>query len=143
MGAPSPLAAPMPPQGAPPPNPLMGQAPSAPPMAQNRPVNPLALAAAHKVGIAIGRHLKKRMQTPPGKVHGAGGGQDDAIPARLSDGEYIVPSDAVSKLGDGSTNAGGKKLDQLVHHVRVHKSGSGFPPKAKNPLAYIPKTGGA
>ncbi len=130
-----PLAAPqMAPQGAPPAMPPQGM----PPRPQAA-VNPLALAAAHKVGVAIGQHLRKTHMTPPGKVSGAGGGQDDAIPAKLSDGEYIVPSESVSQLGDGSTNAGAKKLDAMVHHIRAHKTskGSAYPPKAKNPLSYL------
>jgi hypothetical protein len=34
-----------------------------------------------------------------GEVDGPGGPRDDAIPARLSDGEYIVPADVVSRKG--------------------------------------------
>ncbi len=64
-------------------------------------------------------------------IHGQGGGLDDAIPAllggrqpaALSDGEYVIPADVVSMMGDGSSNAGGKKLDQLVAKVRVQKTG--------------------
>lgn len=103
--------------------------------------------AAYLVGHSIGKRLKPRtapkaspLLTPPGQVVGAGGGQDDAIPAKLSDGEFIIPADVVSKLGDGSTNAGGKKLTQMLHQVRAQKAVKGFPPKAKkNPLSYIPK----
>jgi hypothetical protein len=78
-------------------------------------------------------------KTPTGPVRGKGKGQDDAVPARLSDGEYIVPSEVVSMLGDGSSRAGGKELDKMVTAIRAQKTskGSGFPPKAKSPLAYI------
>lgn len=112
--------------------------PQAPMPPQGKPVNPLMLKAVHEVGVAVGKHLKGK-RTPLGQVHGAGGGQDDAIPAKLSDGEYIVPAEAVSQLGDGSSDAGGKKLDQMVHNIRTHKTskGSQFPPKAKNPLSYV------
>ncbi len=132
-----PLAAPqMAPQGAPPAMPPQGM----PPRPQAA-VNPLALAAAHKVGVAIGQHLRKTHMTPPGKVSGAGGGQDDAIPAKLSDGEFVTPADVVAHLGDGSTDAGAKKLTQMNNTVRAHKvsKGSGYPPKAHNPLSYIKK----
>ena len=142
MGAPpmapqNPLAAAMPPQMSPqgmPPRPMM------PPQGKP-PVNPLMLKAAHEVGLAIGEHIKrKRMaasHTPDGQVHGKGGGQDDAIPARLSQGEFVVPADVVSHLGDGSSNHGAKKLTQMMHKVRADKAGKGFPKKAKNPLSYI------
>lgn len=103
------------------------------------PVNPLTLQAAHHIGVAIGKHLKNKMHTPDGQVQGEGGGQDDVVPARLSQGEYVVPADVVSHLGDGTTNAGGKALDHLVKKVRHQKAVKGFPPKAKNPLSYLPK----
>lgn len=103
------------------------------------PVNPLLLKGLHTVGVAIGEHLKKHSPLFSGKVNGQGGGQDDAIPAKLSDGEYVVPADVTSHLGDGSSTAGGKALDHLVKNVREQKAVKGFPPKSKNPLAYIPK----
>jgi hypothetical protein len=40
-------------------------------------------------------------------------------------------------LGDGSTEAGGRKLQHMVHKVRQHKATKKFPPKARNPLAYV------
>lgn len=96
---------------------------------------------AYKVGHAIGKHLKTPTFTGDGQVSGPGKGQDDAIPAKLSQDEYVIPADIVSHLGDGSSNAGGKVLDHMVHQVRAQKakSGSGFPPKAHNPLSYLPK----
>lgn len=107
---------------------------------QGQPVNPLMLKGLHTLGVAIGEHIKKHspLFTGHGKVHGKGGGQDDAVPARLSQDEYVVPADIVSHLGDGSSNAGGDKLDAMVKNVRKQKAGKGFPPKAKNnPLNYI------
>ena len=122
--------------------------PQAPPqgMPQQQPAqpNPLQLAAVHKMGVAIGQHLKAHgydpNKTPDGIVKGHGGGQDDAVPAKLSQDEFIVPADVVAHLGDGSSNEGGKKLVKMLHNVRAEKTKnkSGFPPKAKsNPLAYI------
>lgn len=74
----------------------------------------------------------------PGPVSGEGGGQDDVIPAALSDGEYVISADVVSALGDGSTEAGAKKLDAMMDQVRSHKTGrQNFPPKAKSPLSYV------
>lgn len=122
-----PVAPPMPPQGA----------------APQQAANPLNLAAAHKIGMAIGQHLKAHgydpHKTPDGIVKGQGGGQDDAVPAHLSQDEFVVPADVVAHLGDGSSNEGGKKLEGMLHKVRAHKvsRGANFPPKSKNPLAYI------
>lgn len=101
-------------------------------------------AARYEIGKRIGSALRQKLlgMTPDGKVSGPGGGQDDAVPAKLSQDEYVVPADVTSMLGDGSSNAGGKKLDQMVHAVRAHKvsRGSGFPPKAKSPTSYMRKT---
>lgn len=104
---------------------------------------------ALKIGAAIGQHLNSVSKSktpidggmpPQGVVKGPGGGQDDLVMAKLSQGEYIIPAEVVSQLGDGSTEAGGKALDKMVSSVRKQKTGSGkFPPKAKNPLSYIKK----
>lgn len=68
------------------------------------------------------------------------GGQADTVKALLSGGEYVMDADIVSSLGDGDTNAGAAKLDQMRQAVRKHKrsapSGK-IPPKAKSPLEYM------
>lgn len=126
-------------------NPLMPSPPTQMPTqtqtSPTLPANPLTIQAAHNVGVALGKHLKNTMMTPPGQVKGAGGGQDDAVPAKLSQDEYVLSADIPAALGDGSSNEGAKKLDQFVKNVRAHKTKNGgkFPPKAKNPLAYLPK----
>ena len=66
-----------------------------------------------------------------GKVAvGPGGGLDDLIPttidghtaAELSDGEFVVPADVVSMMGDGSSSAGARRLYDLVKQVRQLKT---------------------
>lgn len=68
-----------------------------------------------------------------GKVAiGPGGGLDDLIPtsingqraAALSDGEFVVPADVVSMMGDGSSNAGARRLYDLVRQIRQEKTGT-------------------
>lgn len=68
-----------------------------------------------------------------GKVAvGPGGGMDDLIPttidggrlANLSDGEFVIPADVVSAVGDGSTNAGATRLYDLVKAIRQQKTGT-------------------
>lgn len=73
-------------------------------------------------------------------VGGAGGGQDDLIPALLADGEYVMDADIVAALGDGSSKEGAKKLDRMREAIRKHKRAAPvnkIPPKAKSPLAYL------
>ena len=79
---------------------------------------------------------------PMNYVQGGTPGQADAIPAQLSDGEYVMDADVVSALGDGNNAAGAKKLDQMREGVRAHKRSAPankIPPKAKSPLAYLKK----
>jgi hypothetical protein len=56
-----------------------------------------------------------------GDVSGDGDGRSDSIPARLSDGEYVMDAETVSMLGDGSSKAGAKKLDQFRVKLRKQK----------------------
>jgi hypothetical protein len=66
-----------------------------------------------------------------GMVNGVGDGMDDMIPATLegeqdvvlSDGEFIVPADVVSGLGNGSTDAGADSLYEMMDRVRQLRTG--------------------
>jgi hypothetical protein len=59
-------------------------------------------------------------------VRGKGDGVSDSVPAtiggrqpaRIADGEYIVSSEAVKKLGNGSTEAGARKLYAMMDRVQ-------------------------
>ena len=46
----------------------------------------------------------------PAQINSPQGSQ----PAQLSEGEYVVPADVVSNMGKGSTDAGGRQLDNMV-----------------------------
>ena len=67
-----------------------------------------------------------------GMVKGMGDGMDDMIPASmtdsdqdvlLSDGEFVVPADVVSGLGNGSSDAGADKLEDMIDRVRELRTG--------------------
>jgi len=70
-------------------------------------------------------------------------GQADTVHAKLSEGEYVIPADVVSHLGDGNSVAGAKALDAMLKQVRQTKAPAmkkgALPPKAKSPLAYVGK----
>ena len=72
---------------------------------------------------------------------GGGSGRDDSIPARLSDGEYVIDAETVALLGNGSTDAGARALDTMRKNVRMQKGKAlakgKFSPNAKSPLAYL------
>jgi hypothetical protein len=75
-----------------------------------------------------------------GMVDGNGGGMDDQVmgmignqrPVAVSPGEYIVPADVVSGLGDGSSKSGADILDELNQAVRMARTGTTEQPR---PLA--------
>lgn len=43
--------------------------------------------------------------------------------ARLADGEFVIPADVVSHLGNGSSNAGAKKLHAMMDRIRKARTG--------------------
>lgn len=77
-----------------------------------------------------------------GHLNGHTGGQDDLIPAMLSDGEYVIDSSTVSDLGDGNNQSGANKLQAMVQAIRSQKrtSGKKLPPKSKS-IDYYMKMG--
>jgi hypothetical protein len=83
----------------------------------------------------------------PRLLKGPGDGMSDDIPAtianrqpaRLADGEFVVPADVVSHLGNGSTDAGAKKLHQMMTNVRKARTGNPKQGKQINPNKYVPK----
>jgi hypothetical protein len=74
-------------------------------------------------------------------VQGPGTGRSDDIPAVLSDGEYVIDAETVALLGDGSSKAGAKKLDEMRVKVRKHKGRNlakgKFSVNAKRPEKYL------
>ena len=71
-----------------------------------------------------------------GLVEGQGGGMDDQVQGMIGDqqrvavspGEFIVPADVVSGLGDGDTGAGADELDSMMERVRVERTGTAQQP---------------
>lgn len=102
------------------------------------PQQPMVDSQIRRTGYAKGGAIKNPLARAEGSIPGKGmGGHADDVPIMASEGEFMLPADVVSHLGDGSSKAGGKKLDQMVKKVRKHKATKGFPPKARNPLSYI------
>ena len=60
-------------------------------------------------------------------LRGPGDGVSDSIPAkigrnqpaRLADGEFVVPARIVSELGNGSTEAGAKQLYKMLDRIQA------------------------
>jgi len=78
------------------------------------------------------RALTEKVSSMGGRIRGAGGGLDDLIPGtiegrkevRLADGEFVVPADVVSHLGDGSSDHGVRKLTEMMDRIRKVKTGT-------------------
>ncbi len=82
--------------------------------------------------------IPAQSQEGDGMVKGAGDGMADMIPASmegdqdvlLSDGEFVVPADVVSGLGNGSSDAGANKLEDMMDRVRELRTGGKEQPPA-------------
>ena len=79
-------------------------------------------------------------------LKGPGDGMSDSIPgviagkqpARLADGEFVVPADVVSHLGNGSTDAGAKQLYAMMDKVRKARTGKKKQAPAVKANRYMP-----
>jgi hypothetical protein len=79
-------------------------------------------------------------------LKGPGDGMSDSIPAsigrkqpaRLADGEFVVPADVVSHLGNGSTDAGAKQLYSMMNKVRQARTGNSKQGREIQPRKYLP-----
>jgi uncharacterized membrane protein YgcG len=80
-------------------------------------------------------------------LKGPGDGMSDNIPAtiagkqpaRLADGEFVIPADVVSGLGNGSTDAGARLLYKLLDDVRKARTGTKKQGKQIKASKYLPK----
>ena len=73
-------------------------------------------------------------------VQGDGDGTSDSVPAMLANGEFVIPADVVSKLGNGSNDSGAGVLGQMLIAIREHAQNHDpkkLPPKSKSALAYL------
>jgi hypothetical protein len=73
-------------------------------------------------------------------VEGEGDGTSDQVPAMLANGEFVIPADVVSGLGNGSNDAGAEVLQEFLKAIREHKHSAKadkLPPESKGPLAYL------
>ena len=72
-------------------------------------------------------------------------GRSDDIEALLSEGEYVLDAEFVSLIGNGSSEAGAKRLDEMREAVRKHKGSAlaagEISPDALHPLQYLGMSG--
>jgi len=81
-----------------------------------------------------------------GYLDGQGDGMSDSIPAtiegkqpaRLADGEFVVPADVVSHIGNGSSKAGSQRLYSMLDKIRKARTGTKKQGKQIKPEKYMP-----
>ena len=73
-------------------------------------------------------------------VKGGGDGTSDSVPAMLATGEFVIPADVVSSLGNGDNDSGAEVLDEFLSTIRKHKRAADsreLPPDSKGALEYL------
>jgi hypothetical protein len=70
---------------------------------------------------------------------------DGTQEARLSDGEFVIPADVVSHLGNGNSDAGANQLHNMMSNVRKERTGNPEQGKQIDPNKFMPNmaSGGA
>ena len=58
--------------------------------------------------------------------------------ARLSDGEFVMPADIVSHLGNGNSNAGAETLYAMMDRIRKARTGTKKQGKKINTNNFLP-----
>ena len=84
---------------------------------------------------------------PPRCLDGHSDGMEDKVPAHidgkrpaaLSDGEFVIPADVVSHLGNGNSNAGAKRLYEMMDRIRTARTGNHKQGKQINPDKFMPR----
>lgn len=84
---------------------------------------------------------------PPRYLDGHTDGMADNVPAHidrkrpaaLSDGEFVIPADVVSHLGNGNSNAGAKRLYEMMDRIRSARTGNPKQGKQINPNRFLPR----
>lgn len=105
-----------------------------------------SMEAAVEQNFAAGGLGAASQALPPRFLSGGGDGMSDSIKAnidgvqeaRLADGEFVVPADVVSHLGNGSSKAGAKKLYAMMDKIRKARTGSKRQAPEVNAAKYMP-----
>ena len=85
-------------------------------------------------GMATGRYLQGTTDGMADKLRTSIDGHQ---PAALSHGEFVVPADVVSHLGNGNSDAGAKKLYQMMDKIRQARTGTKKQGKEINPDKFM------
>ena len=95
----------------------------------------LGYADGGGIAMAKGRYLQGETDGMADKLP-ARIGRDQ--PAALSHGEFVIPADVVSHMGNGNSDAGAKKLYQMMDKIRMARTGNKKQGKKINPDKFMP-----
>ena len=99
------------------------------------PLEPVRAAQGGLMGLAKGRYLDGPTDGMEDKLKTTIEGEQ---PARLSHGEFVIPADVVSHLGNGNSQAGAKRLYDMMDKIRHARTGTKKQGKQINPDKYLP-----
>tara|TARA_R110000868_G_scaffold181165_12_gene421979 strand:- start:563 stop:2419 length:1857 start_codon:yes stop_codon:yes gene_type:complete len=91
---------------------------------------PVPMAAGGIAKAKQGRYLDGQTDGMADKIPSSIDGKQ---PAALSHGEFVVPADVVSHLGNGNSNAGAEKLYEMMARIREARTGNPHQGKQINP----------
>ena len=104
------------------------------PARRTRPVG-TGMAAGGIAGLREGRYLDGATDGMADEVPASIEGEQEAM---LSDGEFVVPADVVSHLGNGNSDAGAKELYDMMDRVRKARTGTTKQGKKIDPAKFLP-----
>jgi len=91
-------------------------------------------AAGGIADMARGRYLGGATDGMADKIPARIGGKQEA---RLSHGEFVIPADVVSHLGNGNSEAGAKRLYDMMDKIRTARTGTKKQGKKINPDKFL------
>lgn len=93
------------------------------------------MAAGGLANLAKGRYLDGQTDGMADKIPARIDGEQEA---RLSHGEFVIPADVVSHLGNGNSEAGAERLYAMMDKIRQARTGNKKQGKQINPNKFLP-----
>ena len=103
-------------------------------MDPNYKINSIGMADGG-IAMAKGRYLQGQTDGMADKIPSKIDGSQEAA---LSHGEFVIPADVVSHLGNGNSDAGAQKLYQMMDRIREARTGTKQQGKKINPDKFMP-----
>ena len=91
--------------------------------------------ASGGITMAKGRYLEGDTDGMADEIPSTIDGDQEAA---LSHGEFVIPADVVSHLGNGNSDAGAKKLYEMMDRIREARTGTKEQGKEINPEKFMP-----